>query len=873
MQSLTRASTGLVELDRVVDSLRLGDNVLWQVETIEDYCKFTEPFVKKSLSENRRVIYMRFGEHKPVINNFYGITVYELDSAGGFEAFSVQVYDIITREGREAYYVFDCLSDLLPVWASDLMIGNFFVITCPYLFELDTIAYFCILRNNHSFPTVARIRETTQLLIDISNCEGKYYVHPLKVWNRYSSTMFLPHLMEGDDLSPITSSGDVAKLLSMIPLMIHESEKRNLDYWDRLFLNASDVFRNARKEDPVARHNQELIFERLCRLVIGRDERILSLIDKYFTLKDLLDIKSRLIGSGFIGGKTVGMLLARSILARDLESGWEDRLEPHDSFYIGSDVFYSFIVQNGWWKLRMKQRSKTGYFAAASELKEKFLNGAFPATIREQFQRILEYFGQSPIIIRSSSLLEDAFGNAFAGKYDSEFCVNQGTPSERYKQFEDAIRRVYASTMNEDALFYRLQRGLDLRDEQMAILVQRVSGAYHNGYFFPDLAGVGVSYNTYVWNSNMNPTAGMLRLVYGLGTRAVDRVEGDYPRIVALDAPLLRPQAGVEDIRKYSQHDIDVLNIEENKWETVSVSSITYENNKHALMKLIGIRDNIALDAIKNLGLKGYDPWVLTFDRLLSETPFASMFQKIPKTLEAAYKYPVDLEFTVNFSSEDIPNINLLQCRPLQVKGMKKKVAIPSSISRKNIVFQSMGNFMGGNISQPIERLIYVVPEEYILLDISQKYEIAYSIGNLNKQFNSRSGVSVMLAGPGRWGTSTPSLGVPVKFSDINNMTVLVEIAFSDAGLMPELSFGTHFFQDLVETDIFYTALFPEKDDTIYNKSWMTGIPNLFAALVPEKARFEKVIKVLDLKGKGMLLLADIVEQKIICYFDSSAQI
>lgn len=867
MQSLVRASTGLIELDKAIDSLRLGDNVLWQVESVDDYCRFVKPFVKKSLAEKRKVIYMRFGEHKPVIDNFDGILMYTLDSAGGFETFSAQVYDIITKEGREAFYVFDCLSDLLPVWASDLMIGNFFVITCPYLFELDTVAYFCILQNNHSFTTVARIRETTQLLIDICNFGGKYYVHPLKVWNRYSSTMFLPHLMEGDDLSPITSSGDIAKLLSITPLMLSDSEKRNLDYWDRLFLNASDICVKARQGDILSQQSEEMIFERICRLVIGRDERILALARKYLSLKDLLEIKTRLIGSGFIGGKAVGMLLARAILNNDAGFDWKSCLEPHDSFYVGSDVFYSYLVQNGWWKLRMQQRSKTGYFEVARELKEKILSGAFPDTIRGQFQQMLEYFGQSPIIIRSSSLLEDAFGNAFAGKYQSEFCVNQGTPSQRYSQFEDAMRRVFASTMNEEALSYRLQRGLDLKDEQMAILVQRVSGSYHSHYFFPDLAGVGISYNTYVWNNSMNPTAGMLRLVYGLGTHAVDRVEGDYPRMVALDAPLLRPQAGEKDLRKYSQHDVDVLDIETNKWETVSLSSLLYEN-KEAMMKLIGIRDQAALDAIKNLGLKGYDPWVLTFDRLLSETSFTTLMQKMLKTIEVAYEYPVDLEFTANYNGGETPSINVVQCRPLQVKGMKKHVAIPKRINRDRIVFQAVGNFMGGNISQPIDRIIHVVPKEYVQLDTTQKYEVANLIGNLNKQIGNRESMPVMLTGPGRWGTSTPSLGVPVKFSDINNIAVLVEMAFSDAGLMPELSFGSHFFQDLVETDIFYTALFPEKEETIYNESWMAGYPNIFKSLFPEKKHLEKVINVFELKGKGLILMADIVSQKIICYFD-----
>jgi phosphoenolpyruvate synthase/pyruvate phosphate dikinase len=198
-------------------------------------------------------------------------------------------------------------------------------------------------------------------------------------------------------------------------------------------------------------------------------------------------------------------------------------LEHHDSFYIGSDVFYSYIVQNGWWKLFIAHKTKEGYFSKASEMKQRMLKGVFPEEIKEQFQLMLEYFGQSPIIVRSSSLLEDAFGSAFSGKYESFFCVNQGAPEKRYENFEDAVRKIFAGTMNEDALAYRLQRGLDQMDEQMALLVQRVSGAYRKNYFFPELAGVGLSHNPFVWRKGMDAKAGMLRLVFGLGTRAVNQ--------------------------------------------------------------------------------------------------------------------------------------------------------------------------------------------------------------------------------------------------------------------------------------------------------------------------------------------------------------
>ncbi|MCX8110243.1 MAG: PEP/pyruvate-binding domain-containing protein, partial [Syntrophorhabdaceae bacterium] len=544
---------------------RMGDNVVWQVDNIDDYRHYVAPFIQRRLADKQRVVYMRFADHEPLLPLQGGIKVYTIDAKSGFEHFTSEVYRIVSHEGRDVFYVFDCLSSLLSAWANDLMIGNFFVIMCPYLFELNTIAYFSILRGHHSFKTIARIRETTQLLLEVYNHEGSYYIHPLKVWNRYSPTMFLPHLEENGDFIPIINSIDATQLFSDISEREAKSAKRHLDYWDRLFLKAEDILKQT--SDPEEHRG---MIDELCRIMIAREGRMLALAKENFSLEDLLNIKSRLIGTGYIGGKTVGMLLARKILEKDRMLNWNNYLEHHDSFYVGSDIFYTFIVQNGLWKLRMEQKTKEGYFEVAKKLKEGMLNGTFPEEIKEQFQQVIEYFGQSPIIIRSSSLLEDAFGNAFAGKYESVFSVNQGSPDERYKRFVESVRQVYASTMNEDALTYRLQRGLDELDEQMALLVQRVSGTHRKYYFFPDLAGVGISYNTFVWRQGMDPRAGMLRLVMGLGTRAVNRVEDDYPRIIALDNPVSNPHADMDDKRRFSQHFIDVLNIKDNKMETVS---------------------------------------------------------------------------------------------------------------------------------------------------------------------------------------------------------------------------------------------------------------------------------------------------------------
>jgi hypothetical protein len=855
------ASTGFSGLDKLLCDLKKGDNVVWQVDGVDDYRHFLTPYVARALQDKRNIVYMRFAQHPPLVENQSNVTIYQLDASGGFESFSKQIHTIISKEGKETYYVFDCLSDLLSAWATDLMIGNFFMVTCPYLFELDTIAYFAILRNYHSFQTVARIRETTQLLLDVYNFDGSFYVHPLKVWNRYSPTMFLPHLQQGENFLPITRSVDASRVLSHISQKDRNGSVRALDYWDRLFMKADSLI----PASSDSREVKELMGE-LCRIMVGREKRISKLAQESFSIEDLVTIKSRLIGSGFIGGKSAGMLLAQKILSQDTSFNWSQYLEPHDSFYIGSDVFYSYIVENGWWKLLMEQKTKEGYFKAAPELKENLLRGKFPAQVRERFQEIIEYFGQSPIILRSSSLLEDSFGNAFAGKYESIFLVNQGDPEQRYFEFEEAVRRVYASTMDESALAYRLQRGLDQQDEQMALLVQRVSGSYKKRYFFPDLAGVGVSYNTFVWKPDMDPKAGMLRLVLGLGTRAVERVEDDYPQTIALDQPLLRPYADRQDAKKFSQHKVDILDTQENCLRTVDLTEMINENLDIKL-DLLASQDRHTLQKMAELGMKGQHAWVLTFEKLLANTEFTQIMQKLLKTLESRYQYPVDVEFTVNFAEGGTFRINLLQCRPLQTKGIKAGIQIPKNIEPKKILFESQGYIMGGSISQPLKRIIYVDPIKYVELSISQKYSVARLIGKLNTQIANKETTPTILLGPGRWGTTTPSLGVPVNFAEINRITVLAEIAYEGGNLMPELSFGTHFFHDLVESDIFYVALFPHKESVLLNKERLLRMCNLLTDFSSEGSRYEDVIRVCDVDSEQLQIMSDVVSQRVVCFF------
>ena len=853
-------TTGLPGLDAILDHLRIGDNVVWTADAIDHYRAFVQPFVAAARRDGRQIVYFRFAEHPPLLEADEHVARHELDALHGFEHFTSAVYRHITDHGREAFCVFDSLSHLQSAWATEQMIANFFQVVCPYLFRLDTIAYFALLRGHHSLGTIRQIRQTTQVMVGLYQRGGAQHVQPIKVWQRHSPTMFLPHERQGERFVPVANSYDATALLADVRQLAVDDPKRRLDYWDRLFIDAEAAARLPRDE---ARHEEML--QKLVGVLMGQDARILELARRYMTLADLLAIRSRMIGTGFIGGKAVGMILGRKILERDEAYGWSAVLEPHDSFYIGSDVYYWYLVHNGWWDLLMQQKTASGYFSAAEHLERNMLRGRFPEELVETLEQMLEYYGQYPLLVRSSSLLEDGFTGAFAGKYESHFCVNRGTPEQRLDQLLHAMRRIFASTMSRDALTYRRQRGLEDREEPMGLLVQRVSGRYRGHLYMPDAAGVGASYNTFVWSRDMDPRAGMLRIVAGLGTRAVDRVEGDYPCVVALDQPLRRPYRGEEDLRKYSQRDMDVLDIDANTFTTIPLIRLA-ELDVGVPDARLAVPDRRLERLLRERGQEQTSgrAWLVNFEPLLRDTDFAGLLQRMLKTIERAYGYPVEVEFTLTFGEAGEQRINLVQCRPLQTLGPQQRVRLPDAVRGEALFFRTSGRFMGPSMQLPIQRVVWVDPQAYAAATNQQRHDVARLIGAINNAIGA-DGWTTLLAGPGRWGTSTPALGVPVRFSQINHFAALVEVSAPEAGITPELSYGTHFFQDLVETQTFYAALAPQEQDCQLNLDYLATCPNELTRLVPAAQPYEGLVKVCDTVDRGLYLLADVVQQQAMC--------
>ncbi len=863
--------SGIPSLDEVLQGIRLGDNVVWQVDNLEVYRSFAVPFINQALRDGRRCIYMRFASHPPILKSQPGLEIIELDPSVGFDPFSASVHRIIEERGLEAFYVFDNLSALVAEWATDELLGNFFQVTCPFLFELDTVTYFALTMGSHEDDTVARIRETTQLLINVYHVKEQPFFHALKVWNRYSSQMFMPHEITEQELVPVIHSGEAAGITAMARKNPLRAGADSIAPWESVYrklLQYSDE-----PDEFIKAHIEAAsLKQELSRMLLGSHPDFARLADEYFSLEDLFSIRSRIVGSGRIGGKALGMLLARRILRRAWGTEmFEASMDDHDSFYIGSDVFYTFLVNNDLFRLRLQLSRATQFKESEFEVLEKrFLEGTFPRDVMEQFQNMLEYFGQAPIIVRSSSLLEDSFGNAFAGKYRSEFCTNQGSPEQRMEAFLNAVKLVYASALDPNALSYRRKRGLAESDEQMALLVQRVSGMPYNRTFFPSLAGVAFSKNLYAWTDRIDRTKGVIRLVFGLGTRAVDRTNYDYPRMIAISHPELRPEVGVEMV-KYSQREVDLLDLDENALVTRFVDDVLEKKDYPNLHLFVSTRSNGFLSDPSSVFIDSeVDALVLTFNNLIRNTNFVALLGRMLEDLEEAYGIPIDTEFTAFVTPTGKVRINLLQCRPMGLPGIEGvEVSIPEEIPTGRVLFRA-NRIVSGGVVQDVRYLIFIDPQRYAAIPANgMKQSIGRIVGRINSHPRIQEG-GIIMVGPGRWGSSNIQMGVNVSYADINNTSVLVEVAREEAGHVPEVSYGTHFFQDLVEAKIIYLPVYPTDSNSEFNAEFFNSSRNHLTEFYPEGKDFEDLVRVIDVsEASGGLLLqvvADPHSQRAVCF-------
>lgn len=589
----------------------------------------------------------------------------------------------------------------------------------------------------------------------------------------------------------------------------------------------------------------------IIRRLISDQLAYINIAKKWFTISDLADILHRRIGPGKIGGKAAGMLLAARILNEVADDEVRNSLSIPDSHFLGSDLLYIFMAMNGltYWN-DQKYKPEKLIWAEYPQIQKEFLAGKLPPEMVLELKELLAESGTAPLIVRSSSQLEDNFGTSFAGKYDSFFCPNQGTPEENLVNLTNAIKQTYASTLKPEALLYRRSKGLQDYDERMAVLIQTVQGEKFGHFYFPHAAGVAFSHNLFRWSPEIRREEGFARLVWGLGTRAVQRVGDDYPRLVALSHPTLQPDDSTEAIRRYSQQYVDLIDLEDNQLKTLPIHKVLTASYP-ILRYMVQIeQDGYFSTPRTRVSNNDISRLAITFEELLQRTPVAELLSRILRTIEANYHASVDMEFTIH-----IPNpreldpqvqISILQCRPQSHLQDIYKGQLPEDLTSDDVIFSTQFMVPQGYLPE-IRYIIFVKPAEYYALPtLDDRREVGRVVSNLNTKLEEKNFICI---GPGRWGTLNPDLGVFVSYADIHNAGALIELSGKGIGPAPEPSLGTHFFQDLMEAIIYPLVIRLDDEGVVFKREFFYQTPNCLSEWVDADENVAKCLHLIDVSS------------------------
>jgi pyruvate, water dikinase len=626
-------------------------------------------------------------------------------------------------------------------------------------------------------------------------------------------------------------------------------------------------------EQELSLATQKSLRVSLIRRFFSENPAFIDVAKHFIEIKDYKEILGSVVFPprchGKLGGKSAGLFLAKKIVEKAPEASEPLRqIKVPKTWYLTSDWILNFVHHNDLEDVLSRKhveidRVRQDY----PHLVALFKNSSFPSELVKGLSLALDDVGDNPLIVRSSSLLEDRAGSAFSGKYKSLFLGNQGTKEERLAALVDAVAEVYASIFGPDPTEYRSERGLLDVHEEMGVMIQQVVGKKIGKYFLPACSGVAFSNNEFRWSSRIKRGDGLIRMVPGLGTRAVDRVVDDYPVLIAPGQPNLKANVTVDEVLRYSPKRVDVINLETNAFETVEVAALLAycQSDYPQLRQLVSIVEHDRVEQpIGRLLDFASQEIVFTFAGLIEKTPFVSRIRSLLNLLQHYYRRPVDLEFAY-----DGQDFYLLQCRPQSFSTDALPVAIPQNLPADKVVFTAKRFVSNGRVPD-ISHVVYVDLEGYSQLpDEATMRQVGLAVGRLNKLLPKR---QFILIGPGRWGSRGDiRLGVPVTYSDINNTAMLIEVAQQRGNYLPELSFGTHFFQDLVEAAIRYLPLYPDDPSCLFNELFLKRSHNLLAEMLPEFAHLADTLHIVDVpretNGSVMRVLLNADLDQAVAFF------
>lgn len=551
------------------------------------------------------------------------------------------------------------------------------------------------------------------------------------------------------------------------------------------------------------------------------------------------------VGQGSIGGKARGLAFLDSMIKRNrLLDKWPDVLVTIPrTVVLGADIFDEFMEDNSLYEIALSG-------ASDEEILDNFIAARLPFRLHEDLYTFISVV-KKPIAVRSSSMLEDSYYQPFAGIY-STYMVPNFANDERLtiENLSNAIKSVYASAFYKDSKAYMLATSNVIDEEKMAIVLQEVTGSQYGDRFYPTLSGVARSINFYPIAPE-KPEDGIANIALGLGKYIVDggltlRFSPRFPRKVL---QLSTPELALRETQKHFY----ALDLRPGSFTPAVDDACNLQKLSLQEAEKDGSLRNVAstFDYESHMlreGMFGEGKRIITFSNILMHNvfPLAEILATVLETGQREMSKPVEIEFAVDLNRQNGQPVvfNLLQIRPIVDNREAIEAHLEEVKEEDTLIYTHSA--LGNGIVRDIHDFVYVRPESF---NPAVNKETALKVGELNDRFLAEK-KNYVLVGPGRWGSSDPWLGIPVKWPQISAARVIVESGLEHYRIDP--SQGTHFFQNLTSFRVGYFTINPFIQDGFYDLGYLSAQKAVYEDEYIRHIRFEHPITIM-IDGKKNL--------------------
>ncbi|MCX6301901.1 MAG: phosphoenolpyruvate synthase [Bacteroidia bacterium] len=646
-----------------------------------------------------------------------------------------------------------------------------------------------------------------------------------------------------DTLEPIAIATDLQSLqqkLLTIPdnCLEYHATRNHFSKWlnARALFPVAQMFKYIRKEDfETMDEMRRFLYVAISSFRLGKGRGVIAKFDK--STFDEYQIFSR-IGEGSIGGKARGLaFINRMIKNNKLFNKFPDVLITIPrTVVLSTDIFDEFMDHNNLYSVALSDLSD-------DEILNRFINAELPGRVYQDFYAFLAVSRNHPLAVRSSSKLEDSHYQPFAGVYSTYMIPRLADNKLMVKMLSDAIKEVYASVYYKASKAYMTATSNVIDEEKMGIVLQEICGNRHGDIFYPTISGVAQSINYYPIGSE-KAEDGIANVAFGLGKLIV---EGGIslrfcPKMPGKALQLSSPESALRDTQKeFRALDLNMNSFVPSTDDGINIPRIDIKDaNNDGAMKFIAStydhENNVLHDGLFNAGKR-----VITFSGILQHKsfPLAETLTTLLDIGQREMNNPIEIEFAVNLETPPgTPKVfNFLQIRPIVNSDETYSINLEKVKTEETIILSKSA--LGNGLFKGIHDLIYVKPESF---NAAQNKTVAGVIENLNSGF-AKEGRGYVLIGPGRWGSTDPWLGIPVKWPQISAARIIIESGLKNYRIDP--SQGTHFFQNLTSFGVGYFTINPYINEGYYNVDFLNRLSVVYEDSFVRHVHFENPLEIM----------------------------